>query len=87
MTGADLVVMNPPAHEGTAVSVGPALAMLRLLPRLLRPGGRALVVANSRLPYERELARTGPWRLALEQDGYKIIEVVRKGGVDDGGSA
>lgn len=83
---ADLVVCNPPAHAGAAVDLAGGQAMLRALGSVLAPGGRALVVANLRLPWEQELARIGPCRLAREAHGYKILEV-RRGGGGHGGSA
>jgi 16S rRNA (guanine1207-N2)-methyltransferase len=71
----DLALINPPAHEGAAVSLGPAQAMLRSLRPALARDGRIALVANRRLPYERELAAFGACRLAQERDGFKILVV------------
>jgi 16S rRNA (guanine1207-N2)-methyltransferase len=73
----ELALSNPPAHEGDVVSLAPARALLRAAAAALAPSGRLLVVANRRLPYERELAELGgqdACRLAREAGGFKILE-------------
>jgi 16S rRNA (guanine1207-N2)-methyltransferase len=70
----DLILANPPAHAGAQVDLGPATALVQAALPALRPGGRLLVVANQRLPYERDWARLASWRLAQQRDGYKILE-------------
>ena len=52
----DLVIMNPPFHEGHAAEPGIGQAMIRAAAKALRPGGRLLLVANRGLPYEPLLA-------------------------------
>jgi 16S rRNA (guanine1207-N2)-methyltransferase len=77
--GYDLAVLNPPFHgQGKAVDLRPARALFRTTERVLAPHGRALVVANRKLPYERDL---GAWakieEIAVEQ-GFKLLEVCRR---------
>jgi 16S rRNA (guanine1207-N2)-methyltransferase len=48
----DLVVMNPPFHEGHAAEPGLGQAMIRKASEALRAGGELLLVANRGLPYE-----------------------------------
>ena len=52
----DLVIMNPPFHEGHAAEPGLGQAMTPPAAKALRPGGRLLLVANRGLPYEPVLA-------------------------------
>lgn len=57
----DLIVMNPPFHEGHAAEPGLGQAMIRTAANALRAGGELLLVANRGLPYEpvlKELFRT-----------------------------
>lgn len=48
----DLVIMNPPFHEGHAAEPGLGQAMIRAAAHAARLGGRLLLVANRGLPYE-----------------------------------
>ena len=48
----DLVVMNPPFHEGHAAEPGLGKAMIARASEALRSGGELLLVANRGLPYE-----------------------------------
>lgn len=48
----DLVVMNPPFHEGHAAEPGLGKAMIGKAAEVLRSGGELLLVANRGLPYE-----------------------------------
>lgn len=57
----DLIIMNPPFHEGHAAEPGLGQAMIRKASEALRAGGELLLVANRGLPYEpvlKELFRT-----------------------------
>lgn len=47
----DLVVSNPPFHQGVAKDSGPTRQMLGEAVRVLRPGGQLWVVHNSHLPW------------------------------------
>jgi 16S rRNA (guanine1207-N2)-methyltransferase len=58
---ADLIVLNPPFHDGGAVSTDAALAMFAAAARVLRPDGQLWTVFNSHLGYRGALTRTiGP---------------------------
>jgi len=52
----DLVIMNPPFHEGHAAEPSLGQAMIKTAAQALRGGGRLLLVANRGLPYEPVLA-------------------------------
>jgi 16S rRNA (guanine1207-N2)-methyltransferase len=48
----DLVIMNPPFHQGHAAEPGLGQAMIKAAAQALRSGGMLLMVANRGLPYE-----------------------------------
>ena len=48
----DLIVMNPPFHEGHAADHSLGAAMIRMAAKSLKSGGRLMLVANRGLPYE-----------------------------------
>jgi 16S rRNA (guanine1207-N2)-methyltransferase len=73
----DLVLLNPPFHQGKAVDLEPARRMFRALATLLGPRGRALIVANRRLPYEQDLRALGTMQVLREARGYKLLEFTR----------
>jgi 16S rRNA (guanine1207-N2)-methyltransferase len=73
----DLVLINPPFHSGVPVDLQPARRMFRAVDRVLTPGGRALVVANRTLPWERDLSVLGRVRQLADERGYKVLEIVR----------
>lgn len=54
---ADLVVMNPPFHDGTTVVDDLATPLFRAAHRILRTGGLLLTVYNSHLPHRAALAK------------------------------
>lgn len=76
-SGCDLALVNPPFHDGTAVDLSPAKAMFRAVDEALGRDGRALVVANRTLPYERDLEPLGRVKLARQDSRFKVIEVAR----------
>lgn len=73
----DLVLLNPPAHAGNEVDLAAGLALTEQAAEAVAPGGRLLLVANRRLPYESSLSRYGRIALAAERDGFKVIELLR----------
>jgi len=73
----DLVLVNPPFHSGVPVDLQPARAIFSAIDAVLSPGGRALVVANRTLPWERDLSEIGSLRQLEDNRGYKILEVRR----------
>lgn len=73
----DLALVNPPFHSGKAVDLDPPRAMFAALDQVLEPRGKALVVANRTLPYERDLSRIGSMRQVVECNGFKLLELRR----------
>ncbi len=55
---AELIVLNPPFHSGSAVHSGAATRMFEAAARVLRPGGELWTVWNSHLAYKPALRRT-----------------------------
>lgn len=53
----DLILLNPPFHEGGVVGDHIALRLFRQAARHLAPGGRLLMVGNRHLGYHRSLRR------------------------------
>lgn len=51
----DLVISNPPFHEGFTTRTGHGINMLSEVRNFLRPGGQLLVVVNRHLPYRKWL--------------------------------
>jgi 16S rRNA (guanine1207-N2)-methyltransferase len=59
----DLIVLNPPFHDGGAVTTDIALRLFEDAARVLRPGGQLWSVWNSHLAYKPALTRAvGPTR-------------------------
>src|SRR5690606_2894530 len=56
----DLVIMNPPFHQGHATEPGLGQTMIKAASQALRGGGRLLLVANRGLPYEAALTEGFP---------------------------
>jgi 16S rRNA (guanine1207-N2)-methyltransferase len=74
----DLVLLNPPFHTGKAVDLEPARRLFAAMRDALRPGGRALVVANTTLPYERDLRAFGDVVPVAHARGYKLLSVIKR---------
>jgi len=73
-----LALVNPPFHHrGSEVDLGPALALFDSLAGWLKPGARALLVANRTLPYEKPLAEIGPIEIISSARGYKLLSLKR----------
>jgi len=70
----DLIVMNPPFHQGRAAEPTIGQGMIRAASAALKPGGRLLMVANRGLPYEAVLtssfAATGE---TCRDDRFKVL--------------
>ena len=73
----DLVLVNPPFHSGVPVDLQPARAIFRAIDAVLSPGGKALIVANRTLPWERDLREIGRLRQVEDRSGYKILELTK----------
>jgi len=73
-----LALVNPPFHDrGPEVDLGPALALFGSLAGWLKPSGRALLVANRTLPYERPLSEMGTLEILQSARGYKLLSLKR----------
>ncbi len=74
----DAIVMNPPFHKGRAAEPEMGAGMVRAAAKVLRPGGRLLMVANRQLPYERVLAAAFSSYGEIAGDGaYKVFSARR----------
>lgn len=74
----DIIVCNPPFHQGFNIDGDLTDKFLQQTRRLLRKGGKALFVVNQFIPLEKKaaplFAAANP---LLEQDGFKLVELVR----------
>jgi len=65
----ELIVMNPPFHQGRAADPGIGQAMIKTASAALKPGGHLLIVSNRGLPYDQAL-----------KTGFKEVEELRSEG-------
>lgn len=74
----DLVVMNPPFHQGRAAEPSIGEGFIRAASAALKPGGKLYLVANRSLPYEATLetgfARHGE---LVRDERFKVLWAVR----------
>lgn len=74
----DTIIMNPPFHTTRAAEPALGAAFIEAASKALPQGGRLLMVANSRLPYEAVLTKHFRRFSALvHRDGFKVLEAVR----------
>ncbi|CCG42372.1 class I SAM-dependent methyltransferase [Magnetospirillum molischianum] len=70
----DIVVMNPPFHQGKATDIDLGRAFIAAAAAALVPGGRLLFVANRQLPYEPVVAAHFRSSTTLDETAlYKVI--------------
>ena len=69
---ADLALVNPPCHAGTAVDVGAARRLFAV-----SDARRLLVVANRHLPYEHDARALGALRVRADDGRFKVLEITR----------
>ncbi|WP_235928239.1 class I SAM-dependent methyltransferase [Goekera deserti] len=75
----DLVVCNPPFHQGTAVTNGVAERLFTAAARVLRPGGELWTVYNSHLQYRPTLTRlVGPTRQVSRDQKFTVTASARR---------
>ncbi|MFE5776188.1 class I SAM-dependent methyltransferase [Brachybacterium sp. NPDC056505] len=75
---ADLVLLNPPFHDGTAVDATLVHGLLDAVARVLRPGGELWFVHNSHLRYRSELEhRVGPVRQRARDRRFTVLQSTR----------
>ena len=76
----DLVLTNPPFHTGKATDLLVAAQFVRDAARVLKPGGRLMLVANRTLPYELWLRECfGAYQTAFDGRRFKVLSAVRPG--------
>jgi len=74
----DLIVCNPPFHQGTSVSSGVSLRLFRAAGRVLGTGGQLWTVFNSPLPYQGQLTRAvGPTRVVGRNPKFTVAVSTR----------
>jgi 16S rRNA (guanine1207-N2)-methyltransferase len=73
----DVVVANPPFHQGVGVDYEVACQFVRDAARVLRPGGRLFLVANRFLRYGNLISETfGNVETAYADDRYHVLTAV-----------
>lgn len=74
----DLVISNPPFHEGTETTTTPAQRLVRAAFDALRAGGRLRLVANRFLTYMDPLRETfGSAEVIAETGQFAVLEATR----------
>jgi 16S rRNA (guanine1207-N2)-methyltransferase len=74
----DLIVLNPPFHDGGALDRSPAEAMIRLAGEKLRPGGELRAVWNTHLGYGAVLTReVGPTTQLARNAKFTVTSSIR----------
>ncbi len=70
----DVVVTNPPFHQGKATQYDVAYQFIRDAARLLKPGGRFYLVANRFIPYEDAIRdKLGEVDTVYEDSRFKVL--------------
>lgn len=78
LTDLNFVVMNPPFHVDGQEDRTLGVAFIQVASRMLRRGGRCLVVANIALPYEAHLATNfSRFSMLAKSGGFKVYEAIR----------
>lgn len=76
----DLVLSNPPFHLEKGTNLAIPARFIHDAARVLRPGGRLLLVANRTLPYERWIEeRFGGFEIVHDGREFKVLAAVRSG--------
>ncbi|WP_432789209.1 methyltransferase [Brevibacterium sp. K11IcPPYGO002] len=72
--GFDLILLNPPFHQGTAIETETAAALMATAAEHLAPGGQVLTVFNSHLRYRDRLESIiGPSRQLARNKKFTVI--------------
>jgi 16S rRNA (guanine1207-N2)-methyltransferase len=75
----DLIVSNPPFHQGVATNYDVSSSFLSASSEKLRPGGTLIVVANKFLPYESVMSRALGSSVVLAQNNkYKVLKGTKR---------
>lgn len=74
----DLVLLNPPFHDGTAIDATLVQGLLDTAARVLRPGGQLWFVHNSHLRYRTEVERrVGSVRQRSRDRRFTVLSATR----------
>ena len=74
----DVVLCNPPFHQGAGVAYDVARQMVRDAAQVLRPGGRFYLVSNAFIRYEREMPGQFTEVVELFNDRrYRVLRATR----------
>ena len=72
----DLILCNPPFHQGFSTSNALAVKFLTQIRRLLAPNGRALVVVNQFIALEKAAEESFSKITTLTQaQGFKVVQL------------
>lgn len=78
--GHDLILLNPPFHQGTTIETATAAGLMRTAAELLAPGGRVFTVYNSHLHYRETLERViGPSEQVARTSKFTVVRSLRRG--------
>lgn len=78
----DIIVSNPPFHQGRASDPDLGIAFIAAAARILKPSGTAFFVANRQLPYEQAFeTHFKDWRVIAEDGSFKVIRARRPRGL------
>lgn len=71
----DMIISNPPFHNGTSISLNVAKNMIREALKYLVIGGRLRIVANTFLPYQKILNTTfGNYEVLAQNSRFKVYQ-------------
>jgi 16S rRNA (guanine1207-N2)-methyltransferase len=74
----DFVVMNPPFHDGATEDRDMGQKFIETAARHLRSKGRAWIVANKHMPYEKTIEKNfKSYEKIIEQNGFKILKCIK----------
>ncbi len=69
----DVVLCNPPFHQGVGVAFDVARQMVRDAAAVLRPGGRLYLVCNAFIRYEREMGQFAQVSEVFNDRRYRVL--------------
>lgn len=75
----DVLVSNPPFHQGAAKDSTSTLTALADAARVLRPGGQLWLVYNAHLPYLPRLREIGPTEILARDRYYLVTRTLARG--------
>ncbi|WP_198396944.1 class I SAM-dependent methyltransferase [Brevibacterium antiquum] len=78
--GHDLILLNPPFHQGTTIETDTAAGLMHTAAELLAPEGRIFTVYNSHLHYRETLERViGPSEQVARTSKFTVVRSLRRG--------